>query len=295
MTAPMPQSVTLTAADGQTLAASLFEPSDSNGLTLQINSATGVPQRYYGAFAAFLAGRGFTVLTFDYRGIGASRPVATAPAPRMLDWARHDIPAAAAFLAQRYPALRPCLLGHSFGGQALGLLPQAGQIAAAITIGAQQGYWRHWPPVHQLRLAAIWYIAAPLVVALRGHLPGRLLGGEDLPRGVALDWARWCRTPHYMSDEAGRPLQPQNARLRGALRVISFADDIGFGPRRGVDALAATYANARIDRQHIAPADWGLRQIGHFGFFKRDMPAARWADLGDWLHAAAGLENERAA
>jgi len=30
--------------------------------------ATGVPQAYYAKFAAYLAERGFKVLTFDYRG-----------------------------------------------------------------------------------------------------------------------------------------------------------------------------------------------------------------------------------
>jgi predicted alpha/beta hydrolase len=298
MTTLPPESVTLTAADGQQLSARLFAPVPSafNGLTLQINGATGVPRGYYDAFAAYMAGRGFAVLNFDYRGIAGSRETSPgAPAPRMLDWARHDIPAAAAFLSQRFPEARPCMVGHSFGGQALGLLPRAEDIAAAITIGAQQGYWRNWPAAHQVRLAAIWYVAMPLTVALRGHVPGRMLGGEPLPRGVALDWARWCRTPHYMSDDTGKPLQPQNCRIRAPLRMISFADDVDFGPKRGVDALAQTYAGARIDRQHIAPRDWGLQRIGHFGFFKRDMPAERWAEMAEWLYNAAYRKSDSRA
>ncbi|WP_300295573.1 alpha/beta hydrolase [Ferrovibrio sp.] len=283
------ESVTLAAADGQQLSARLFvpPPAQANGLTLQINGATGVPRGYYDAFAAYMAGRGFAALNFDYRGIGGSPQSPGAPAPRMLDWARHDIPAAADFLSRRFPEARPCMMGHSFGGQALGLLPRAEDLAAAVTIGAQQGYWRHWPFKHQVRLVSIWYVAMPLTVAVRGHVPGRMLGGEPLPRGVALDWARWCRTPHYMSDDAGKPLQPQNRRLRAPMRMISFADDVDFGPKRGVDALAQTYAGARVERLHVAPRDWGLQRIGHFGFFKRDMPDERWAELADWLYAAA--------
>jgi predicted alpha/beta hydrolase len=38
----------------------------------------------------------------------------------------------------------------------------------------------------------------PAASALFGFLPMRALtGGEDLPGGVALEWARWCRHPRY--------------------------------------------------------------------------------------------------
>jgi predicted alpha/beta hydrolase len=40
-----------------------------------INSATSVRCRYYSRFASFLFGEGFDVITYDYRGIGESRPV----------------------------------------------------------------------------------------------------------------------------------------------------------------------------------------------------------------------------
>src|SRR5690606_2193186 len=83
-------------------------------------------------------------------------------------------------------------------------------------------------------------------------------------RRPAIDWARFCRSPHYLIDDAGRPLRPHNDRIRARMRMISFSDDNTFGPRRGVDVLATYYPNARIERLHVAPADWGLKQIGHF-------------------------------
>jgi len=284
--------IVIACADGQRLAGSLFEPGADgpagNGLSVQINGATAVPSRYYAAFAQFLAGRGFTVLTYDYRGIAGSRPSHGAPPPRMLDWGRLDMPAAAAWLRRQRPGLARCVVGHSFGGQILGLLPEAGEIAAAVTIGAQHGHWRNWSAAHRLYLPLWWYLLVPAIVAATGRLPGRLLGGaEDLPVGVARDWARWCRSRHYLIDDAGRPLRPHNDRLRAALQLVSFADDTTFGPVRGVDALAGYYPQARIERRHIAPAEWGLPRIGHFGFFKRGMPQQYWAELADWLQDAA--------
>lgn len=294
MTDPRPLS--LTCADGQSLAATLFEPTGhSHGISVQINGATGVPAGYYRAFAAHLAARGFTVLTFDYRGIGASPQSAGAPPPRMLDWAVKDAPAAAAWLQTHKPGLRRTYVCHSFGGQILGMLPQAGDIAAAVTIGSQQGYWRNWSLAHRLYLPAWWYLVVPGLVALTGRLPGPLVGGNPLPRGVALDWARWCRSPHYLIDDHGQPLRPYNDRVRAAMRLISFSDDTTYGPIRGVDALAGFYPHARIERQHVRPADWGLRRIGHFGFFKRSMPVQRWDEVADFLLAAARQRSDKAA
>jgi predicted alpha/beta hydrolase len=287
--------IAFSCSDGQQLAGTLFLPQQSNGLSLQINGATGVPRRYYESYAAFQAARGFTVLTFDYRGIAGSPRSAGAPPPRMLDWAVKDVPAAADALAQRTPGLKRSYVCHSFGGQVLGLMPQAAEIAAVITIGAQQGYWRHWPLSHQLYLPLWWYVLVPGLVALTGKLPGAVLGSEDLPRGVALDWARWCKAPQYLIDDAGRAMRPYNDRITAPMRLVSFTDDNTFGPRRGVDALAGYYPRARIERRHVAPADWGLRRIGHFGFFKRTMPQERWAEQGDWLYAAARETTEQAA
>lgn len=299
-TAILTTDLTVTAPDGQRLAASLFEPGADgparNGLSVQVNGATGVPRRYYATFASVLAGRGFTVLTYDYRGIADSRRSTGAPPPRMLDWGRTDMPTIAAWLRQNRPGLARCVVGHSFGGQILGLLPEASEIAAIVTIGAQHGYWRHWDLPQQLYLPFWWYLLVPAIVAATGKLPGRLLGGaEDLPAGVARDWARWCRSRYYLIDDAGRPLRPHNDRIRAALRLISFDDDATFGPRAGVDALAGFYPNARIERMHVAPADWNLPQIGHFGFFRRGMPPRHWAELGDWLLAAASGRAVRAA
>ena len=289
------QSITITAADGQHLSASLFEPRQSNGLSLQINGATGVPARYYAAFAGHMAARGFTVLTYDFRGIAGSKQSRGAAAPRMLDWATRDFPAATDWLQQHRPGLKRSHVCHSFGGQILGLTPQAGEIAAVVTIGSQQGYWRNWSLAHRLYLPFWWYVAVPGLVKLTGALPGIFVGGNPLPGGVARDWARWCRSPHYLIDDAGRPLRPYNDRIQAKMKLVSFSDDTTYGPIRGVDALADFYPHAQIERLHVTPSDWGLNSIGHFGFFRRSMPVERWDEIADWLLESAAARSEQAA
>ena len=52
----------------------IFEPKISNGKLLLVNSATGVKQQVYFSFSKYFAEKGFTVITYDYRGIGESKP-----------------------------------------------------------------------------------------------------------------------------------------------------------------------------------------------------------------------------
>src|SRR3989442_13126867 len=130
------------ARDGHRLGATLFRPASSNGRALQINAAAGVKQEYYGKFAAYLAERGFTVLTFDYRGIGRSGSFRLKNARRR-DLAGLDAAAALEFLRKNFPA-QLMAIGHSFGGQSFALVPGAEQLAAALAVGSQSGYWRHW-------------------------------------------------------------------------------------------------------------------------------------------------------
>src|SRR5688500_3934207 len=70
----MQETLIITASDGYPLSATSFIPDNPNGKVVLINSATGVKQKYYSDFAAYLAHGGYQVYTYDYRGIGGSRP-----------------------------------------------------------------------------------------------------------------------------------------------------------------------------------------------------------------------------
>lgn len=289
-----PQAITLRAADGQDLAASLFEPMSGNGIAVQINGATGVPRRYYEAFAQYLASRGFTVLTYDFRGIGDSRPSAGAKPPTMLRWGMLDMAAAAEWIARNRPQHRHAVVGHSFGGQILGLSEHAARYDAAFFVAAQSGYWRYWPWRQRIRLLLAWYLFVPVLTALFGELPGWFLGGAALPKGVALEWARWCRTPHYLSGEDGRPLRPFYDRMRGPILNLSFSDDPS-GPRDGVAAMLGYYPMATKEHRHRRPEELGVKAVGHFGFFRRAMPIAEWQAAAEWIEQAVIARTERAA
>lgn len=271
---------TLHTDDGTALAAQWFHGEGPARAVVLVGGATGVPARFYRNWASDLADRGYDVLTFDYRGIAASRHGSLRGfAATMQDWGRHDLQAALDHALAR-AGERPLLfVGHSFGGQALGLVRGTERLAGALTVGAQLGYWRHWPARSRWRYAAMWHAAVPGVVAAWGYLPGWMGIGEDLPGGVAREWARWCRSPGYLVDHV--PDAAGNfAALRAPVRVVAVSDD-DYAPEPAVRALAALLPQARVERW--TPADAGTEQIGHFGFFR---PACRRL----WDPAAAVLD-----
>jgi predicted alpha/beta hydrolase len=242
--------------------------------------ATGVPQSYYARFAAYLAERGFTVLTFDYRGIGRSlfSSIRKHPA-RMRDWATLD--AAAAF--SYFDGRKTYVIGHSFGGQALGLLPDPSRIAGALTVGSQSGYWKNWPALGRLWMWPVTHFALPFISSVRGYFPASRLGfGEDLPKGVAIEWARWCRNPRYLVGDLG--VEAAYAEVRAPLRAYAISDD-PFAPRRAVEALGSLYPNSKWETRSVTPRDLGVKSIGHFGFFRERFRDSLWRETADWLES----------
>jgi predicted alpha/beta hydrolase len=280
---------TLVTADGCLLAATVYEPIGRIHAAVQINSATGVPRRYYAAYARFLARNGFVVLSYDYRGIGDSRNHLPPVEPlRMHHWGSRDLATALQWLHQRHPQLPLLCVGHSVGGQLLGLAANNSLVTAALAIGAQSGYWRHWPRALQPIMAGLWHLLIPALVRFRGKLPAGLMGPE-LPGGIASEWARWCRNPYYISDELGAPIREHFFGYTGRMRFYAIGDDPFYAPLAAVQALAGDYRNADSELCSIQPRDYGLTRIGHFGFFRSSMPQRAWQETADWLRQAASV------
>ena len=267
--------ISLTARDGYRLGATLYGEGARAALVMP---ATGVPQSYYAKFASYLAARGWTVLTFDYRGIGRSLDghVRSVQA-RMQDWALLDAAAACQFLHGKTISV----VGHSFGGQALGLLPDPQRIAAAVLVGAQSGYWKNWPRLGRAWMWPATHLALPGVAKLHGYFPGSRFGfGEDLPAGVALQWASWCRHPRYLVGALG--VEDLYARVSVPIRAYAIADD-AFAPLSAVEALRRLYPAARWETRRVAARDVGAKSLGHFGFFRERFRDSLWREAADWL------------
>ena len=272
----------LRARDEFELGATLFEPPGAVKAAVLVMPATGVPQEYYRKFATFVAARGLRVLTFDYRGIGRSRaqPLKLVNA-RMQDWALLD--AAAAFSSLRDENI--LVVGHSFGGQAFGLLPEPQRIRAALMVGSQSGYWKNWPPHGRLWMWPATHILLPAISRALGYFPASRFGfGEDLPAGVAIEWASWCRQPRYFVDALNADAALSS--YTGPLRAYAISDD-RFAPVAAVRALLELYPSSQPELRAVTPRELNAPGIGHFGFFRERFRDTLWREAADWLETHA--------
>jgi predicted alpha/beta hydrolase len=279
------QDTTIAARDGFSLAASVFAPAAPPRGAVLINSATAVPRKIYRGFASYLAQRGFTVLTYDYRWTGGSRPASLRGfAVRMRDWAALDVAAAIDHMRAVWPKLPLAAVGHSFGGQAIGLAPNNTEISRALLVAAQAGYWRlfHTPENYRVYLM-LRLIGSPLA-RLLGYMPGRLGIGEDLPRDVFLEWTGWVMKPRYFFDDTTLSALDNFSKYRGALRAICLTDDPWATPA-AVDMLCAGFTATTPERIDIAPGAIGAAKLGHFGFFRGEHRDTLWRDAAAWLRA----------
>jgi predicted alpha/beta hydrolase len=267
----------LVTADDIALGASLYQPKGEALGTVIVHGATATPSGFYRRFAEFLAHHGLRVLTYDYRGIGLSRPRSLRGfRASMSDWALRDADAAHALVRAEFPGQPVATVGHSFGGQLIGLSDAAHDVRGTLLIACQLGYYGHWGALDRLKLGIVWRALVPTLTASFGYLPGRVGLGEDLPRGVAEEWARWCTSPEYLiSDypEAKRRF----ARFDKPVLMYSFRDD-EMAPRRAVDALLTCFEGAPIEHHDISPAAFGGTPIGHFGFFKSRFEHSLWLE-----------------
>lgn len=267
----------LPALDAFPLGASRWEVPNPVAVVL-VAPATGVRRRLYRDFAGALAAHRLAVLTWDWRGTGDSRPSSLRGfAATMRQWAELDLGGAIVWARRRHPNARLAVVGHSFGGQALGLVPDPVVFDRAVTVAAQSGYWGHWPRPRRYLYAMLWTLVVPALCKTLGYFPSSRLGlGEDLPAGVALQWARWCRRPDYLGDYSGHGL------LRAPLLAFGFTDD-PYAPPAAVDALHRHYSAARVVRRRVSPRDAGVDHLGHFGFFRLGAGHPLWRQAADWL------------
>jgi predicted alpha/beta hydrolase len=274
--------VEFAARDGYRLAGTLYRPRTPNRRAVLLQAAAGVKQEFYGKFAAYLAGRGFAALTFDYRGIGRSRPAKLRGfKARMRDWAEKDIGGALDYLARATHGARLIGIGHSFGGQAFGIVPENERYVAVMTVGAQSGYWKHWRGKGRAGMWLVAHIVLPGISRLCGYVPARVFGqGEDLPAGVAREWASWCRHPGYVV--GALRVQEAYARFAAPMRAYSITDD-SYAPLPAVEAFLEFYPGASRQLERVDPAKTGGGPIGHFGFFRERFRDSLWREAADWL------------
>ncbi|MCQ9165762.1 alpha/beta fold hydrolase [Arthrobacter sp. STN4] len=282
--------VTFTCADGRVLAGQLFAvPAGvARRGTVVIASATAVKASYYHRYAAYLAENGYAALTFDYRGIGGSRGGSLrGQHVRWFEWGSLDIDAVLAWALAQADGLPVHFVGHSFGGFGVGLAGHAAGLGRILTVGAQHAYWRDLRLRHQIGHWGRALLMLPLVGIL-GYFPAKRLGlMEDLPAGVALDWARSRKD--FTTAAAGpvrSALLAHQAAVTAPILALAPSDD-SYATTAAMERAVAYTPNSPSTVLHLDPEYYGEPSLGHFALFHGRYRDSFWPQTLAWLDGGA--------
>ena len=266
-----PEIVKVPTPAGHSITARVFrtDANDVEGVCV-IAPATGVAQYLYDDFAHWLTLKGFEVVTYDYDGIGLSvQSHVKHSRSDKLSWANNDSVALLDFVKTRFPQLSLTWIGHSVGTHILGMMPSTKGIDRAISVGAGTGTW--WMNAAPTKRVAwfLWYGLVPATVPLLGYFPGnRLKVMCDLPKGVIMQWRRWCLNGDYCIGVEGDWLRQRFARVTCPISCVAFTDD-DMMSMANVDKLHSFFTGADITKVVVSPEEIGQKRIGHIGWHKQ--------------------------
>jgi len=266
--------------NSETLSATLFDNNSNNNKTvLIIASATGVKQEYYRKFAKYAENNEITVITFDYNGIGRSlkKPIKELKT-NAADWGRDDIESVIQYVINNYPKSKKVILGHSIGGQLIGLAKSSNKLDKIVLVAAQSGYWKYWKGIGRIKMWLNWYILFPFFLRTFGYLKSKNISGmENLPNKVANQWRNWGKNRDYiLSDKSIN--ETFYERIEVKLTAFSIDDD-DFAPKEAVQWITEIYSNAKRKSIHLKPIDFQAKKIGHFGIFKERFKNTIWTQI----------------
>lgn len=264
------QQLFLKTSDHNLISVTVFEPQNPNGKLLLINSATGVKQQVYFSFAKYFAENGFTAITYDYRGIGDSKPKKmNGFHATMRIWGTDDFKTVTDFIKKNYQNHQKFCLGHSVGALIIGMNENAHIFDKFIFVATQDAYIGNLKANIAASAVLGFGIAVPLTTKFFGYFPAHRFGlGESLPKGVAYDW----RTLILNKKSTGRLYEKIAIHFSKDLKQETFiihAEDDPWVTMKGMENLMNNvYPHLKKTYREIKVSDSEKGEIGHINFFR---------------------------
>lgn len=264
------QQLFLKTSDHNLISVTVFEPQNPNGKLLLINSATGVKQQVYFSFAKYFAENGFTAITFDYRGIGDSKPKKmNGFHATMRIWGTDDFKTVTDFIKKNYQNHQKFCLGHSVGALIIGMNENAHIFDKFIFVATQDAYIGNLKANIAASAVLGFGIAVPLTTKFFGYFPAHRFGlGESLPKGVAYDW----RTLILNKKSTSRLYEKIATHFSKDLKQETFiihAEDDPWVTMKGMENLMNNvYPHLKKTYREIKVSDSEKGEIGHINFFR---------------------------
>ena len=270
------------------LAATVYRPKDEMKTAVMIAPATGIKRQFYHNFATYLAASGFGVLTFDNEGIGESLNSDLSKCDAsLISWGRHDMPAVLDALQDEFPDATYHLIGHSAGGQLIGLMPNYQAIASVFNVACSSGQIKNMDMPYKLKAIGFMNAFIPLTNLTFGYTPADKIGmGEPLPRSVARQWREWCNGAGYIETAFGKSIHTHfYDEIDMPALWLGFSDD-EIANSKNIDDMIRVFSKMPVEKRFFEPEEFGLNSIGHMRYFSSKTNAKApqlWQMAVDWL------------
>lgn len=270
------------------LVATVYRPENEVKVAVMIAPATGIKRQFYHSFATFLAQQGFGVITFDNEGIGESLTSQLAKCDAsLISWGRHDMPAVLDALQLEFGEATYHLIGHSAGGQLIGLMPNYVAISSVFNVACSSGQIKNMDMPYKLKAMGFMDAFIPLSNLVLGYTPSDKIGmGEPLPKGVARQWRDWCNGTGYIKTALDKTIHNHfyNEMTMPAL-WLGFSDD-EIANDKNIDDMIRVFPNMPVEKHYFEPEAFGLNHIGHMRYFSsrtHTKAPQLWQMAVDWL------------
>lgn len=235
--------------------------------------ATGITKGFYHSFAQWLSEQGYNVLSFDFRGIGDSLHGRIQDSKAsIVQWGQLDIPAAIETLLAKTKSGKVIILGHSAGGQLLGVTPNYEKVAKVVAAAGSTGHIKGLKGRTKILAPIMFKGIFPLARFTLGYGPTNMIGmGENLPRDVAKQWAQFCSKPGYILNAIGNSVNITDnfhEKITTPITAIWASDD-EIATEENVKDLLRLYPNSQTNLIKLNPQTYNHKAIGHMLMFKR--------------------------
>lgn len=250
-----------------------------------IGPATGIKRAFYRPFAEYLADNGFGVITFDNSGIGDSLVGSvSASDASLVTWGQLDMPAVLRALQEKFPNTSYHLIGHSAGGQLVGLMPNAMQLTSIFNVACSSGSLRNLKGSFRWKGRFFMKVFIPVSNRIWGHTKSQWMDmGEPLPKRVAQQWAEWCSGSGYVKVLLDKqPVQHLYNDLNCPAFWLNTVDD-DIANNDNMQDMIRVFTSMKAQTRTLDPKDFGMDGIGHMKFFSRQKKVL-WELTLEWLH-----------
>lgn len=267
--------------DGIKLKGVLLIP-DNPKAVIQFNCGTATKKEFYLPFLTYLAEKGYLCCLWNYRGSDKADNLKNS-SYRFADYGIKDMPAIKAYLNERLPNLPFLFVAHSAGGQQIGFMNNLDNVKGNINIAASSGYYPNMPLGYRMKAYFFFYLFSPISTLLNGFVKAKPYGiMENLPKKVVYEWRDWLEKEDYFFDKKFYGKTVPNGHFKNfkfPIHIYYSTDDTISNAKNTKAFRRNVKSDKGITFTELTPAEFGLKKIDHFGYFKKNMKDSLWQDV----------------